>query len=280
MTGLILAGGSGTRLYPLTEIAGKSLQPVADKPMVYYPLTTLIEAGIRKICVISTPHDLPRLKQLLGTGARFGVEFYYYEQKQPRGIAQAFIIAEKFIGDDSVTLILGDNIFHGWPSWTAIKKAKVFAYRVKEPSRYGVIEFETTTGLPFSIEEKPVNPKSKYAVPGLYMFDSGVVEIAHGQKPSARGELEITDIIRTYLERGELSVTELSRGFAWLDAGTSTSLHEASAYVYAIEQRTGVKIGCPEEAAWRAGFLTTDDLIKVTCDMPNCEYADYLKGLL
>lgn len=278
--GIVLAGGAGSRLYPLTELVGKSLLPVYDKPMIYYPLTTLIESGIREICIISTPHDLPRLKQLLGGGERFGVEFTYLEQRQPRGIAQAFTIAAEFIKYDPVTLILGDNIFHGSHQvfQTSVPFGVIFACHVKDPSRYGVVEMDEF-GNAVSIEEKPANPKSSYAIPGMYTFDNEVVEVAHAQKPSARGELEITDIIRAYLEMGRLSVVKLGRSFAWLDAGTSSSLQDASAYVRTIEQRTGVKIGCPEEAAWRSGFITKDHVSETADKLPDCEYRDYLMNL-
>ena len=259
MKGIILAGGAGSRLYPLTLVASKQLQPVYDKPMVYYPLTTLIEGGIRELCLISTPHDLPRFKQLLGDGSRFGMTIEYREQAKPQGIAQAFLIAESFIGKDNVTLILGDNIFYGgdmfYRKFAEFKTgATIFGYHVNDPERYGVVEFDGE-GRAISIEEKPKHPKSNYAVPGLYIYDNQVVAMAKSLKPSARGELEITDVNVEYLKRGQLHVHRLSRGFAWLDAGTSSSLHDASAYVQTIEKRAGIKIGCPEEAAFRAGFL-------------------------
>jgi glucose-1-phosphate thymidylyltransferase len=235
MKGIILAGGAGSRLYPLTLVASKQLQPVYDKPMVYYPLTTLIEGGIRELCLISTPHDLPRFRQLLGDGSRFGVSIEYREQAKPAGIAQAFLIAESFIGRDNVTLILGDNIFYGGDSfYRAFAEFKsgetIYGYHVNDPERYGVVEFDTD-GKAVSIEEKPKQPKSNYAVPGLYICDNQVVDIAKNLKPSARGELEITAVNVEYLKRGQLRVQRLTRGFAWLDAGTSSSLHEASAYV-------------------------------------------------
>jgi len=284
MKGIILAGGSGSRLYPLTLVASKQLQPVYDKPMVYYPLTTLIEGGVGEICLISTPQDLPRFRQLLGSGSRFGVTFDYREQSKPEGIAQAFLIAESFIGDDSVTLILGDNIFYGGDTFQRAFEefesgATVFGYHVHDPERYGVVEFDAT-GTAVSIEEKPKQPKSSYAVPGLYIFDNQVVEITRSMKPSARGELEITSVNMEYLRRGQLKVVRLNRGFAWLDAGTSSSLHEASAYVQTIEKRAGIKIGCPEEAAFRQGRLSLEELIGGLESVPDCEYRDYLKDLV
>ncbi|HVU28720.1 MAG TPA: glucose-1-phosphate thymidylyltransferase RfbA [Verrucomicrobiae bacterium] len=280
MKGIILAGGAGSRLYPLTLVASKQLQPVYDKPMVYYPLTTLIEGGVRELCLISTPHDLPRFKQLLGDGSRFGVKFDYREQAKPEGIAQAFLIAENFIGNDAVTLILGDNIFYGGDvfnrAFTEFKSgATIFGYHVHDPERYGVVEFDATSKA-VSIEEKPKSPKSNYAVPGLYIFDNEVVGITKNLKPSARGELEITAVNVEYLNRGTLRVHRLPRGFAWLDAGTSSSLHDASAYVQTIEKRAGIKIGCPEEAAFRHGFLSLAQLEKLVGEMPNCEYRCYL----
>ncbi len=280
MKGIILAGGAGSRLYPLTLVASKQLQPVYDKPMVYYPLTTLIEGGIRELCLISTPHDLPRFKQLLGDGSRFGVTIDYREQEKPAGIAQAFLIAESFIGKDSVTLILGDNIFYGGDTFQKAfadfkSGATIFGYHVNDPERYGVVEFDAT-GKAVSIEEKPKAPKSNYAVPGLYIYDNEVVAITKNLKPSARGELEITAVNVEYLRRGTLRVQRLNRGFAWLDAGTSSSLHEASAYVQTIEKRAGIKIGCPEEAAFRSGLATLAQLEQIVTAMPNCEYREYL----
>jgi len=280
MKGIILAGGAGSRLYPLTLVASKQLQPVYDKPMVYYPLTTLIEGGIRQFCLISTPHDLPRFRQLLGDGSQWGLSIEYREQAKPEGIAQAFLIAESFIGNDAVTLILGDNVFYGGESFfkafTDFKTgATIFGYHVHDPERYGVVEFDSQ-GQAISIEEKPKQPKSNYAVPGLYIFDNQVVSITRNLKPSARGELEITDVNLEFLRRKELRVNRLSRGFAWLDAGTSSSLHEASAYVQTIEKRAGIKIGCPEEAAFHRGFLSLDALEKLLSGMPRCEYRDYL----
>ncbi|MEN9732071.1 MAG: hypothetical protein RLZ45_66 [Verrucomicrobiota bacterium] len=284
MKGIILAGGAGSRLYPLTLVASKQLQPVYDKPMVYYPLTTLIEGGIREFCLISTPHDIPRFRQLLGDGSRFGIRIEYREQARPEGIAQAFRIAADFVGTDSVTLILGDNIFWGGDVFQqAFSRfdggAVVFGYHVHDPERYGVVEFDPA-GRALSIEEKPKVPKSNYAVPGLYIYDNSVIQIARDLKPSARGELEITDVNVEYLRRGTLRVFKLARGFAWLDAGTSSSLHEASAYVQTIESRQGIKVGCPEEAAFHRGLLSLDRLIEVTSQLPNCDYRTYLEGVI
>ena len=282
MKGIILAGGAGSRLYPLTLVASKQLQPVYDKPMVYYPLTTLIEGGIRELCLISTPQDLPRFKQLLGDGSRFGATIDYREQASPAGIAQAFLIAESFIGPDAVTLVLGDNIFYGGDSFQRAfadfkAGATIFGYHVHDPERYGVVEFDAH-GKAVSIEEKPSLPKSNYAVPGLYIYDNEVVTIAKNLKPSARGELEITAVNMEYLRRGTLRVHRLPRGFAWLDAGTSSSLHEASAYVQTIEKRAGIKIGCPEEAAFHSGILSLAQLEAQVRQMPNCEYRAYLEN--
>ena len=280
MKGIILSGGAGSRLFPLTLVTSKQLQPVYDKPMVYYPLTTLIEGGIREFCLISTPQDLPRFEKLLGDGSAWGLSIEYREQARPEGIAQAFRIADSFIGNDPVTLILGDNIFYGGDSFHKAfaefkTGATIFGYHVNDPERYGVVEFDSA-GQAISIEEKPKQPKSSYAVPGLYIYDNSVVAIAKALKPSRRGELEITDVNLEYLRRGQLRVHRLNRGFAWLDAGTSSSLHEASAYVQTIEKRAGIKIGCPEEAAFRGGFLSLDQLAKLADKMPCCEYRDYL----
>jgi glucose-1-phosphate thymidylyltransferase len=284
MKGIILAGGAGSRLYPLTLVASKQLQPVYDKPMVYYPLTTLIESGIREFCLISTPHDLPRFKQLLGDGSAWGLTIEYREQPKPAGIAQAFLIAESFIGSDAVTLILGDNIFYGGDTFQRAfadfkSGATIFGYHVNDPERYGVVEFDVD-GKAVSIEEKPKLPKSNYAVPGLYIFDNEVVAISKALKPSARGELEITAVNVEYLRRGTLRVHRLSRGFAWLDAGTSSSLHDASAYVQTIEKRAGIKIGCPEESAFRQGFVSLEQLDQLVGRIPNCEYRDYVAGVV
>ena len=284
MKGIILAGGAGSRLYPLTMVASKQLQPVYDKPMVYYPLTTFLEGGIREICLISTPQDLPRFRQLLGDGSRFGATIDYRDQAYPAGIAQAFRIADTFIGLDSVSLILGDNIFWGGDTFQRAfaeftTGATVFGYHVVDPERYGVVEFDAA-GKAVSIEEKPKQPRSNYAVPGLYIYDNQIVRIARDLKPSPRGELEITDVNLEYLRRGNLRVVRLGRGFAWLDAGTSSSLHEASAYVQTVEKRQGVKVGCPEEAAFRRGFLALGQLEQVITTMPNCEYRAYLEGVV
>jgi glucose-1-phosphate thymidylyltransferase len=284
MKGIILAGGAGSRLFPLTLVASKQLQPVYDKPMVYYPLTTLIEGGIREFCLISTPSDLPRFRQLLGDGSQWGLRIEYREQPKPEGIAQAFLIAESFIGGDGVTLILGDNVFYGSDSFHRAfaefkTGATIFGYHVNDPERYGVVAFDAK-GCATSIEEKPKVPKSNFAVPGLYIFDNQVVPITRALRPSARGELEITDVNLEYLRRGQLHVHRLSRGFAWLDAGTSSSLHEASAYVQTIEKRQGVKIGCPEEAAFRQGFITFSHIQALTKRLPNCEYRAYLEDVV
>ncbi len=284
MKGIILAGGSGSRLYPLTCVASKQLQPVYDKPMVYYPLTTLIDGGIREVCLISTPQDLPRFRRLLGDGADWGLRIEYREQARPEGIAQAFRIAADFVGNDSVALILGDNIFYGGDSFQKAfdgfkSGATIFGYHVLDPVRYGVVEFDSE-GKALSIEEKPKVPKSSYAVPGLYIYDNQVIQIARELKPSARGELEITDVNVEYLRCGNLRVEKLARGFAWLDAGTSTSLHEASAYVQTIEKRQGIKVGCPEEAAFRRGFLSLDAFGALVERLPNCEYRDYLAEIV
>lgn len=284
MKGIILAGGAGSRLYPLTLVASKQLQPVYDKPMVYYPLTTLIESGIREFCLISTPHDLPRFRQLLGDGNQWGLRIEYREQAKPEGIAQAFLIAESFIGSDCVTLILGDNIFYGGDSFQKAfveftTGATIFGCHVNDPERYGVVEFDANDKV-VSIEEKPKQPRSNYAVPGLYIYDNAVVGITKAMKPSTRGELEITDVNVEYMRRGQLRVGRLNRGFAWLDAGTSSSLHDASAYVQTIEKRQGIKIGCPEEAAFRKGFLTNGQFEALITKIPKCEYRIYLAEVL
>ena len=284
MKGIILAGGAGSRLFPLTLVASKQLQPVYDKPMVYYPLTTLIEGGIRELCLISTPQDLPRFRQLLGDGSAWGLSIDYREQAKPEGIAQAFLIAESFIGKDAVTLILGDNVFYGGDSFYRAFAdfkggATIFGYHVNDPERYGVVEFDGQ-GQAISIQEKPKQPRSNYAVPGLYIYDNSVVTITRNLKPSARRELEITDVNVEFMRRKQLHVHRLSRGFAWLDAGTSSSLHEASAYVQIIEKRAGLKIGCPEEAAFRRCFLPLAGLDALAAKMPDCEYRDYLVGVV
>ena len=284
MKGIILAGGAGSRLYPLTRVASKQLQPVYDKPMVYYPLTTLIDGGVREFCLISTPQDIPRFRQLLGDGSEWGLRIEYREQARPEGIAQAFRIAADFVGSDPVTLILGDNIFYGGDSFQKAFDgfqggATIFGYHVQDPERYGVVEF-APDGRALSIEEKPKVPRSNYAVPGLYLYDNEVIQIARDLKPSPRGELEITDVNVEYLRRGTLRVERLARGFAWLDAGTSTSLHEASAYVQTIEKRQGIKVGCPEESAFRRGFISLAELGALVERLPKCEYRDYLTGVV
>lgn len=283
MKAIILAGGSGSRLYPLTRVASKQLQAVYDKPMIYYPLTVLMAAGISEFCIITTPQDLYRFKQLLGDGTQWGISIEYREQPEPKGIGQAFLIAEDFIGDGSVALMLGDNIFFGGDAFPRAMSefqsgAAIFAYQVKNPKDYGVVEFDDE-GKAISIEEKPQAPRSSFAVPGIYLYDNEVVSIAKSIKPSPRGELEITDINRVYLQKGQLFVRRLSRGFAWLDAGTSSALQEASAYVETIERRQGVKLGCPEEAALVRGFLSLEQFNALLETMPNCEYRDYLSGL-
>lgn len=283
MKAIILAGGSGSRLYPLSRVSSKQLQAVFDKPMIYYPITVLIAAGVREFCLISTPQDLPRFRQLLGDGTQWGVTVEYREQARPEGIAQAFLIAADFIGRGDVALMLGDNIFSGGDDFPRAMAeftggATIFAYHVKDPERYAVVEFDRR-GVAQSIEEKPASPKSSYAVPGIYLYDHDVLSIARGLRPSSRGELEITDINREYLRQGRLQVRRLSRGFAWLDAGTSTALHEASAYIEAIERRQGIKIGCPEEAALVRGFLDLERFDALLECMPDCEYRDYLAGV-
>lgn len=283
MRAIILAGGSGSRLYPLTQVSSKQLQAVFDKPMIYYPLTVLMAAGIREFCLIATPFDLPRFRQLLGDGARWGISLDYREQPRPEGIAQAFLIADDFVAGDNVVLMLGDNIFSGGDDFPRAMAefqggATIFAYHVKDPQRYGVVEFDRE-GRAISIEEKPTQPKTAYAVPGIYIYDHQVVEIARTIKPSPRGELEITDVNREYMQREQLRVHRLSRGFAWMDAGTTTALQEASAYIEAIERRQGVKIGCPEEAALVRGFLSLQQFEALLEEMPNCEYRDYLASV-
>ena len=281
MKGILLAGGAGTRLYPLTLVASKQLQAVYDKPMVYYPLSTLMENGVREFCLISTPQDLPRFEHLLGDGRRWGITIEYREQPKPEGIAQAILIAESFIGEDSCALILGDNIFYGPKAFSGAfsnfkSGASIFAYRVHNPEAYGVVEFDAD-GKAISLEEKPAVPKSRFVVPGLYLYDNQVVEIVRNLKPSARGELEITDTNSVYLERGQLRVHRLGRGFAWLDSGTSQSLHEAAAFVQTIEKRQDIKIGCPEETAWRKGFIDTAQFDKLIEALPTCDYREYLE---
>jgi glucose-1-phosphate thymidylyltransferase len=281
--GIILAGGAGTRLYPLTLISSKQLQRVFDKPMIYYPLTTLMFAGVRDICIISTPEDLPRFEALLGDGKRWGITLCYREQPEPKGVAEAFLIAEDFIDGEPVSLILGDNIFYGRYEFDRIfpvfsEGAHIFAYRVKDHRRYGIVEFDND-GNVASLEEKPLVPKSPYAVPGLYLYDSEVVEICRNLRPSARGELEITDVNLEYLRRGKLKASIMGRGTAWLDTGTATSLHEASTFIQIIESRQGLKIGCPEELALRKGFIGFEEYSALVATLPDCEYADYLKEI-
>jgi glucose-1-phosphate thymidylyltransferase len=285
--GIILAGGAGTRLYPLTQIACKQLLPVYDKPMIYYPLATLMLGGIREVLIISTPKDLPMISDLLGDGSRLGMRLAYAEQAKPAGLAQAFVIGADFIADDPVCLILGDNIFYGKLDFFRAALAQVasdggaciFGYQVRDPERYGVVEFDKA-GRAISIEEKPREPKSSFAVPGLYVYDGQVVELARNLKPSARGELEITDLNVVYLQRGELQVKVLGRGMAWLDTGTQQSLLDASAYIAAIENRQGLKIACLEEIAFNQGFIDADGLRQCIAAVPRSPYREYLELVL
>ncbi|MEX1298685.1 MAG: glucose-1-phosphate thymidylyltransferase RfbA [Desulfotignum sp.] len=285
MKGIVLAGGSGTRLYPVTRVISKQLLPVYDKPMIFYPLSVLMLAGIRDILIISTPHDLPRFKDLLQDGSQWGVHFSYQEQPEPRGLAQAFVLGDTFIGSDNVGLILGDNLFYGYGLSTQVQKAAarrkgatVFGYPVSDPKRYGVISFDAH-GNAVDIEEKPECPKSKFAVTGLYFYDNDVIEIAKGLSPSPRGELEITDVNRAYLKKGDLYVEQMGRGMAWLDTGTHGSLLEASLFIETIEKRQGFKVACLEEIAFRMGYIDQDQVLLQAEQYSKTDYGDYLKNL-
>jgi glucose-1-phosphate thymidylyltransferase len=284
LKGIILAGGAGTRLYPATLALSKQLLPVYDKPMIYYPLCTLMLGGIRDILIISTPRDLPYFEHLLSDGSQFGIRLSYAEQPRPEGLAQAFLIGRAFVGNDPVALILGDNIFYGAGLSERVRNAAgrssgatIFAYQVEDPSRYGVVSFDPATGTAIDIVEKPRDPKSNWAVTGLYFYDNEVLDIAAGIRPSDRGELEITDVNRAYLQRGDLQVERLGRGFAWLDTGTHDSLHDASAFVKTIEQRQGIKVMSPEEIAFDSGYLSTEQLLAAADRMGNSAYADFLR---
>jgi glucose-1-phosphate thymidylyltransferase len=287
MKGIILAGGAGTRLHPLTQAVSKQLLPIYDKPMVYYPLSVLMLAGLREVLIISTPHDLPQYKRLFGDGSQLGMKMAYAEQPKPDGLAQAFVIGREFLAGESACLILGDNLFYGQGFTARLQKlarldrgAAILAYLVRDPERFGVIEFDDATGKAISIEEKPKQPRSNYVVPGLYFYDSKVCELAATLKPGARGELEITDLNRLYLDRGELQVEKLGRGFAWLDTGTHRSLMEASNFVAAIDERQGLKIACLEEIAWENGWIGREQIEQAAAAMGKSNYAEYLRFLL
>ena len=285
MRGIILAGGVGSRLWPITLGVSKQLIPVYDKPLIYYPISTLMSAGIRDILVITTPNDIEAFRKLLGDGSQFGINIEFAGQPSPDGLAQAFIIGESFIGSEGCALVLGDNLFHGYALAETLKTvgtpngALIFAYKVSNPREYGVVEFDDL-GRAISIEEKPLVPKSDFAVPGLYFYDNDVIEIARAVRPSSRGELEITSVNSEYLERGSLKVQVLPEGTAWLDSGTFASLHDASSYVRIVEERQGVKVGCPEEVAWRHGWLTDDELLAAAVRLKNSGYGDYLAKLV